>query len=88
MIKLRARDKNEWTITENPKNNNFINKEEIVTTKKAIMKYWLSDDKKPVYPQKLWNLKKIKSRIESVTSEVKLRKKLNTKQRSRQLIKK
>ena len=33
------------------------------------MEYWLSDDKKPVYPQKLWNLKKTKLRKKSVTLE-------------------
>ena len=72
MIKLMAKNKKAWTITESPKNNDFVNEEEIVTAEKneAIMEYWLSDDKKPVYPQKLWNLKMTKSRKKSVTSEI------------------
>ena len=60
MTKLIAKNKKEWTITENPKDNDFVNEEKIVTSEKyeALMEYWLSDNKKPVYPQKLWNLKK------------------------------
>ena len=47
MIKLMTKNKKAWTITENPKDNDFVNEEEIVTVEKneAIMKYWLSDDK-------------------------------------------
>ena len=67
MIKLMAKNKKAWTITENPKDNDFVNEEEIVTAEKyeAILEYWLSDDKKPVYPQKIMEFEKTKSRNKS-----------------------
>ena len=34
MTKLMAKNKKAWTITENPKDNDFVNEEEIVTVKK------------------------------------------------------
>ena len=34
MTKLMTKNKKAWTITENPKYNDFVNKEEIVTAKK------------------------------------------------------
>ena len=34
MTKLMAKNKKAWTITENPKDNDFVNEEEIVTAKK------------------------------------------------------
>ena len=64
MIKLMAKNKKAWTITENPIENDYVNEEEIVLlNKEAIIEYSLSDDKKPLDPQKLWNFKKSKSRI-------------------------
>ena len=35
MIKLIDKNKKTWTITENPNDNDFVNKEEIVTAEKA-----------------------------------------------------
>ena len=42
-----SKNKKAWTITENLKDNDFVNEEEIITAEKneAIMEYWLSDDK-------------------------------------------
>ena len=46
MIKLMAKNKKAWAITENPKDNDFVNEEEIVTAEKirgyngVLTKWW------------------------------------------------
>ena len=46
MIKLMVKNKKVWTITENPKDNDFVNEEEMVTSKKirgyngVLTKWW------------------------------------------------
>ena len=46
MIKLMAKNKKAWPITENPKDNDFVNEKEIVTAEKirgyngVLTKWW------------------------------------------------